>query len=93
MIVKIMKTSENKAILMAQNHTAGGGGQAVSVSLLGNTTYSFAVNHAHGYDNKYSGAFAGTESGLVVLESGGGLELRFIGCTSSNLTVKMYRIT
>lgn len=93
MIVKIIKPSEGKSILMAQNHIAGGGGQAVSASLLGNTTYSFAVNHAHGYDNKYSGTFMGMESGLVTLNSGDGLELKFISCTSSNLTVKMYRIT
>lgn len=92
MIVKIIKTSDNKAILIAQDHIAGGGGQAVSVSLLGNTTYSFAVRRAHAY-GKYSGTFIGVDSSLVTLETGDGLELKFISCTSSNLTVKMYRVT
>ena len=91
MIVSIIKTSDNKSILMVQDHTVNG--TATNTSLLGNTTYSFAVRRAHGYDNKYSGTFIGLDLNLVTLATGDRLELNFIRCTSSNLTVKMYRIT
>lgn len=88
--VRIIRTADDKALAMVQQYIVSG--TAVSTSILGNTIYSFATYHGRRYD-KYEGTFIGVNLGLVTINSGDELKLKFSECTSSNLTVKMYRIT